>query len=74
MSKRARPHMSLSNNCVPAQNTETDPDGPQDGSGRVFRGGSWIVNAARLSVTCRGFERPTNQLDGIGFRIARTAK
>jgi formylglycine-generating enzyme len=51
-----------------------DPTGPTDGMGRVFRGGSWIVDHTRLRVTCRGFERPHNRLDGIGFRIVRNTR
>ena len=51
-----------------------DPLGPSEGLGRVFRGGSWIVPPKRLRVTSRGFERPHNRMDGIGFRIVRFSR
>ena len=48
----------------------TDPQGPQNGSGRVLRGGSWC-NVARY---CRSAYRNDSYPDGrgnrFGFRLA----
>ncbi|MBM76265.1 MAG: hypothetical protein CMK59_12750 [Proteobacteria bacterium] len=47
------------------------PAGPDEGLGRVFRGGSWNVDFSLLRISYRGFERPNNRMDNLGFRIAR---
>lgn len=50
-----------------------DPPGPQSGSGRVFRGGSFDRNAQYCRSSAR-FEFPPGEFDRhIGFRPARTA-
>jgi formylglycine-generating enzyme required for sulfatase activity len=55
-----------------ARSTREDPQGPDKGTVRVVRGGSWMVSeescrsASRLSVA------PGERKDYIGFRIART--
>jgi formylglycine-generating enzyme required for sulfatase activity len=47
----------------------TDPTGPEKGSGRVLRGGSWyLVNPARLSCSYRLVSSPGLRRDGRGFR------
>ena len=52
----------------------TDPMGPGEGKGRVFRGGSYAVKENHMRVTYRAGERPHNKMDGIGFRLARNAR
>ena len=48
----------------------TDPTGPQDGSSRVIRGGSWRYDADYCRVAYRYFSNPDDR-DGIsGFRLA----
>ena len=37
---------------------------------RVLRGGSWVDNPLNLRVASRDYYRPTNSLDGSGFRCA----
>jgi formylglycine-generating enzyme len=52
----------------------SDPMGPNQGKGRIFRGGSWAIDESNLRSAYRGSERPHNKLDGIGFRIVRNAR
>ncbi len=52
----------------------TDPVGPKEGRGRVFRGGSWAVPEKMVRTTQRGAERPHNRMNGLGFRIARNVR
>ncbi len=49
----------------PAQN----PHGPETGSGRVLRGGSWRSIAQSCRVADRNFNPPDIRLSSIGFRI-----
>jgi formylglycine-generating enzyme required for sulfatase activity len=51
-----------------------DPRGPQDGSYRVYRGGSWYSSAADCRAAFRGFDLPANHYYSLGFRLVRTAK
>ena len=47
-----------------------DPNGPSEGSFRVFRGGSWLGGAALCRSAYRGNAKPDFCANGIGFRIA----
>ena len=47
-----------------------DPKGSTSGLGRVYRGGSWFVNAARCRSSQRGSYDPTIRNDELGFRPA----
>jgi formylglycine-generating enzyme required for sulfatase activity len=49
-----------------------NPKGPETGSSRVLRGGSWYGAAADLRVADRGYIVPNNRYDDDGFRAART--
>ena len=50
----------------------TDPQGPDTGSGRVIRGGSWGGGAGYVRSAVR-FSRSPGHRDGfIGFRLVRT--
>jgi formylglycine-generating enzyme required for sulfatase activity len=40
------------------------------GSGRGFRGGSWVVNASYLAASVPGVNDPTDESGGVGFRVA----
>jgi formylglycine-generating enzyme required for sulfatase activity len=51
----------------------TDPLGPQTGSDRVLRGGSWYHVAALCSSAYRFWEKPTYSYEWTGFRIAMPA-
>ena len=49
---------------------QTNPKGPESGSYRVFRGGSWSLNAGLCRVSNRSNYSPGNRLDDLGFRLA----
>ena len=48
----------------------TDPQGPNSGSDRVFRGGSWIGDAGRSRSAHRGGSNPSGRDFSNGFRVA----
>ena len=50
----------------------TDPKGPESGSDRVFRGGSWATYAGDVRSAYRYSSVPGNRHDDIGFRLVRT--
>ncbi|MBQ2821007.1 MAG: SUMF1/EgtB/PvdO family nonheme iron enzyme, partial [Thermoguttaceae bacterium] len=47
----------------------SDPTGPNSGSYRVVRGGSWNSNAEDCRSADRGFHAPGNRRYYLGFRI-----
>jgi formylglycine-generating enzyme required for sulfatase activity len=49
-----------------------NPKGPDSGSFRVGRGGSWRGDASNLRSANRGGVSPVDRGDGLGFRLART--
>ena len=51
-----------------------DPKGPDVGSWRVLRGGSWIDKLPRCSTTFRFYLYPTLKTSFVGFRLAKTAE
>ncbi len=46
-----------------------NPRGPQHGTQRVYRGGSWKSRFANLRTTARGFNLPTYASNDVGFRV-----
>jgi len=48
-----------------------DPVGPDTGTGRVLRGGSWSAMASDSRSVNRFFSSPGNRNGSIGFRLAR---
>jgi formylglycine-generating enzyme required for sulfatase activity len=46
-----------------------DPRGPNDGSARVYRGGSWSAPGSLLRSAHRGTYSPSNRLKIFGFRV-----
>jgi len=48
----------------------TNPTGPDSGSSRVSRGGSWYSSAANCRSADRYDDRPADQLSGLGLRLA----
>ena len=50
--------------------SQTNPTGPNSGSNRVLRGGSWINNATNCRVVYRNFAAPSHRSFLIGFRLA----
>jgi formylglycine-generating enzyme required for sulfatase activity len=55
-------------NKSPRQN----PIGPESGSFRVLRGGSWYVNPQDCRVADRSVNSPDDRSSYVGFRLART--
>ncbi len=55
-----------------SQSPNTDPLGPNTGSARVIRGGSWLSNVQGLWATERDFDSPLAKYRFVGFRIARS--
>ena len=51
-----------------------DPRGAASGSYRVIRGGCWDSSADSCSVLRRSYYGPSGTLNGLGFRLARSAK
>lgn len=50
--------------------SQTDPTGPQSGSYRVYRGGSWIYYARDCRSSLRDDSFPTNRFCSLGLRLA----
>ena len=47
-----------------------NPKGPDSGSNRVFRGGSWYLSASLCRVAYRNNNTPEGRDNSIGFRLA----
>ena len=54
------------------QGAVTDPQGPNDGKSRVFRGGSFDHDAMNLRCACRNKDVPSFRFGNVGFRVAKT--
>ena len=54
-----------------SSNSVTDPTGPNSGSDRVFRGGSWVNFAGGARVSYHGRYDPTYRGNDLGFRLSR---
>ena len=48
----------------------TNPKGPESGSGRVYRGGSWFILARYCRSSFRHFNFPTGRGGSLGLRLA----
>ena len=55
------------------QSTDQNPKGPDTGSDRVLRGGSWYFNPAVLHCANRFKVDPDRRDGNIGFRLSRAA-
>lgn len=53
---------------------EIDPTGPDGGSSRVMRGGSWALDAQHLRSAYRLNASPGTRYADLGFRLVRTLK
>lgn len=49
---------------------QTNPKGPDSGTNRTYRGGSWIDKATYCRVSCRSNDEPTRRYHGLGLRLA----
>ncbi|MBK8923202.1 MAG: formylglycine-generating enzyme family protein [Saprospirales bacterium] len=52
--------------------SQTNPTGPDSGSYRVIRGGSWNTGPQYCRVADRSDDAPGNRSSNTGFRLART--
>ncbi len=50
----------------------TGPTGPETGSDRVIRGGSWSLDAGNCRSAYRLIRRPSRRYGHLGFRLSRT--
>ncbi len=57
-----------------ANSPDTDPHGPQTGSDRVYRGGSFKSPRSYMRITKRFHFMPNKSQGTIGIRLARTKK
>jgi formylglycine-generating enzyme required for sulfatase activity len=48
---------------------DRNPTGPESGTYRVLRGGSWYFSQGGVRVSARGFARPGYFRDAVGFRV-----
>jgi formylglycine-generating enzyme required for sulfatase activity len=56
------------------QGAIVDPQGPPSGTGRVLRGGSWIVYGHNCRSANRNYGLPDNQLLHVGLRVVVSAR
>ena len=54
-----------------SQNPQNNPHGPESGSIRVCRGGSWSLVAVLCRSGCRFHSVPATRVHYLGFRLAR---
>jgi formylglycine-generating enzyme required for sulfatase activity len=57
-----------------ASSSSADPKGPDTGSARVLRGGSWNFDAAFCRSAFRHWFTPGNRYGSLGFRLLRTTR
>lgn len=55
-----------------AKSPEVDPPGPNEGTHRVLRGGSWLIADTSCRAASRAFQLPGESTYYTGFRVART--
>ncbi len=56
-----------------SRNSNSNPKGPNKGSYRVLRGGSWLNGPAYLRCANRLYSYPDNRFNDFGFRLSRAA-
>jgi formylglycine-generating enzyme required for sulfatase activity len=56
------------------EDDQQNPRGPDGGSSRVYRGGSWSIDPASLRCAYRNGWNPVFRFLNIGFRLARAAR
>ena len=56
-----------------SSSSKTNPRGPERGSDRVGRGGSWFSTPRLCRVAYRNYNAPTGRYFNVGFRLARSS-
>lgn len=51
------------------KSSSVNPQGPSSGSGRVLRGGGWLIVARYCRVSSRDYFDPAGRRNGNGFRL-----
>ena len=62
------------NDAYYSKSPRNNPTGATAGSGRVYRGGSWIFDYVVFPVSNRYYNVPNFRDDDLGFRVVRSAK
>ena len=57
-----------------SESPQNDPQGPNSGSSRVLRGGSWFLNDSYCRVANRLRLNPVSRDNDYGFRLVRSAQ
>lgn len=52
-----------------SRSAQTNPTGPNTGSFRVYRGGSWVSGAGSCRVSFRNYDYPGYRFNLLGFRL-----
>jgi formylglycine-generating enzyme required for sulfatase activity len=55
-----------------ASDSQTDPTGASSGPVRVYRGGSWVNDAANARSAYRNYYTPSHRNYALGFRLVRS--
>lgn len=55
-----------------SKSPDKNPPGPESGTHRVLRGGSWMVTSENCRSASRFYQVPSEGASFVGFRIART--
>ena len=53
-----------------SEESQVNPVGPETGSRRITRGGSWYSNEMENRVNCRNYEAPGSRSYSLGLRLA----
>lgn len=61
----------FSTNYYSDSSASLSPHGPDNGTYRVFRGGSWEYTADGCRVSCRQSNQPFGNYDDLGLRVVR---
>jgi len=56
-----------------SKSPESNPQGPDTGSRRVCRGGSWNDTPQICRSAARGYSTPSSRSSNLGFRVARSS-
>jgi len=55
----------------PIANITSVFEGPESGTDKVLRGGSWFEPSQEMRITNRSFAKPFSKSSYVGFRVVR---